>query len=169
MPPLATQPALRNIDLSKLDGPTNATVVVVPLPKKTVGIIFGVGSLIFRSLYSSLMTVSLLGSLATHCAISPALQHLYPRHQQCCSRPSGRLGCPVWQQPILDYPSHSPRYYNPGPRCPQRRSVRRRPQYRGLLLSQERRWQQLHSERPAPQLRTPFATLRILTTSLIYS
>ncbi|KAJ7512146.1 hypothetical protein B0H11DRAFT_2213945 [Mycena galericulata] len=37
----AQKPALRTIDLSKVSMPTEAQVVVVPLPKKTIGITFG--------------------------------------------------------------------------------------------------------------------------------
>ena len=42
MPAYATKPALRTIDLSTHGGPTEAKVVVIPLPAKTIGIIFGV-------------------------------------------------------------------------------------------------------------------------------
>lgn len=34
--------SVKVIDLSRLNGPSSATVVVVPLPKGTVGIVFGV-------------------------------------------------------------------------------------------------------------------------------
>ncbi|KIM46734.1 hypothetical protein M413DRAFT_261550 [Hebeloma cylindrosporum] len=51
--PLALQPALKVIDLSKLNGPSNATVVVVPLPKKTVGIVFGQRTAQFLQRYNT--------------------------------------------------------------------------------------------------------------------
>ena len=54
MPALATQPARRNIDLSKVNGPVNATVVVVPLPKNTVGIVFGVSCVLSKLLFDAL-------------------------------------------------------------------------------------------------------------------
>jgi hypothetical protein len=58
-------PGIKMIDLSqaKLAGPKNATVVDVPLPKGTVGIVFGVSWL--ASLPNKL-TVSLLEPSATH-------------------------------------------------------------------------------------------------------
>ncbi|KAF8968938.1 hypothetical protein BDZ97DRAFT_2072645 [Flammula alnicola] len=41
MPALALKPALRTINLSAAGGPSDATVVVIPLPKNTVGVVFG--------------------------------------------------------------------------------------------------------------------------------
>ncbi|KIJ95965.1 hypothetical protein K443DRAFT_107967 [Laccaria amethystina LaAM-08-1] len=41
MPAYATKPALRTINLAPHGGPTEAKVVVIPLPAKTIGIIFG--------------------------------------------------------------------------------------------------------------------------------
>ncbi|KAF8901374.1 hypothetical protein CPB84DRAFT_1777703 [Gymnopilus junonius] len=41
MPGLALTPTLSKIDLSKVGGPSDATVVIVGLPKNNVGIVFG--------------------------------------------------------------------------------------------------------------------------------
>ncbi|KAH9477932.1 hypothetical protein JR316_0010164 [Psilocybe cubensis] len=38
---LSSEALVKRINLSSCNGPSNATVVVVPLPKKTVGVIFG--------------------------------------------------------------------------------------------------------------------------------
>ncbi|KAK7005884.1 hypothetical protein R3P38DRAFT_3326369 [Favolaschia claudopus] len=38
---LTAKPSLKVIDLSRLSGPTDAHVVVVPLPKNTFGVVFG--------------------------------------------------------------------------------------------------------------------------------
>ncbi|PPQ85027.1 hypothetical protein CVT25_010416 [Psilocybe cyanescens] len=41
MSPLASEALIKTINLSQCDGPSDATVVVVPLPKNTVAIVFG--------------------------------------------------------------------------------------------------------------------------------
>ncbi|KAF8641300.1 hypothetical protein AX16_010079 [Volvariella volvacea WC 439] len=53
MPALSTVPTLINVDLSKADGPSDAKVVVVPLPKKTVGIVFGQRTAAWSQRYNS--------------------------------------------------------------------------------------------------------------------
>ena len=52
IPAYATKPALRTIDLSPHGGPTDAKVVVIPLPAKTIsGLIFGACASISRLMY----------------------------------------------------------------------------------------------------------------------
>ncbi|KAF8185435.1 hypothetical protein BJ912DRAFT_973467, partial [Pholiota molesta] len=41
MPALAFEPCLKVIDLSRANGPSSAKVILIPLPKNTVGILFG--------------------------------------------------------------------------------------------------------------------------------
>ncbi|KAI3622458.1 hypothetical protein WG66_015002 [Moniliophthora roreri] len=51
--PLALQPAHLQIDLSANNGPSDAKVVAVPLPAKTVGVVFGQRTAEWRQRYNT--------------------------------------------------------------------------------------------------------------------
>ncbi len=94
MPALALESSVKVIDLSKLNGPSSATVVAIPLPKNTVGIVFGVSIPLYVSFPEAGTKLCVYFHFqANDRGVGSALQYVPPRHELHRRRPTGFMGC----------------------------------------------------------------------------